>query len=163
MRIFKITKDIEVVCESQRTRSGFRHLATLMRNGIEQETGKCIYQNRTWESYEFQSVLNDVVRKAFKNKLISEEEKKACEEFIEGDQTDWSGFKAVSMVAKLGEVFCDNQKDKNDWKERMIKAGFENKGLAMPDDWNELDEDTKQKRLNSVIEVMSNVPQGDKE
>lgn len=163
MRIFKITKEIEIVCNSISTSYGFKHLATLFRDGSEIQDGKCTYQNRTWERYEFQSVLNDVVRKAFKNKLISEEEKKACDEFIEGDQTDWSDFKAVSMVAKLGEVLCDNQKDKNDWKERMIKAGFENKGLIMPDDWNELDEDTKQKRLNGVLEVISNAPQGDKE
>jgi len=154
MRIFKITKDIEVVCESQKTRNGFRHLATLLRNGIEKETGKCCYLNRTWEKYEFQSVLSDVVRKAFKNNIISEEEAKLCEDFIEGDQTDWSDFKAVNMVAKMGEVLCDNQKDKNDWKARMIKAGLENKGLIMPDDWDELDEDTKTTRLDAVLGVL---------
>ena len=127
MRIFKITKDIEVVCRSESTRSGFRHLATMMRNGIEIQDGKRTYQNRTWERYEFQSVLHEVVEKAHKNKLISDSEKEACIEFIKGDQTDWSEFKTIKMVASLGEVFCDNQKDKNDWKARMLKAGLENK------------------------------------
>ena len=154
MRIFKITKEIEVVCESQRTRSGFRHLATLMRNGIEEETDKCCYQNRTWERYEFQSVLYSIVRKALKNKKISEEEEKSCKEFIEGDQTDWSNFKTTSAIAQLGELMCDNQKDKNDWKARMLKAGLENKGLTMPDDWDELDEDTKTARLDAVLGVL---------
>lgn len=154
MRTFKITEDIEVVCESQRTRSGFRHLATLLINGIEREKDKACYLNRTWERYQFQTVLSGVVSKAFRNKIISEEQKKVCDEFVDGDHTDWSDFKAVSMVAKIGDLFCDNQKDKNDWKARMLKAGFENKGLQIPDDWDELDENTKQARLNAVIEVM---------
>lgn len=154
MKIFKITEHIEVVCNSERTRYGFRHLATMCRDGAEIQDGKCTYQNRTWERYEFQSVLNDVVNKAFKNKLISEEEQKTCKEFIDGDQTDWSAFKTTSMVAKLGDLFCDNQKDRNDWKARMLKAGFENKGLELPEDWDTLDEDTKQARLDGVIKIM---------
>ena len=152
MRIFKITKEIEVVCNSESTRYGFRHLATMCRDGIEIQDGKCTYQNRTWESFEFQSVLFDVVRKAFKNKLISEEEEKACDHFIREDQTDWSGFKTTSAVAKMGELFCDNQKDKNDWKKRMLSAGIQ--GLSIPEDWDTLDEDTKTARLDAVINEM---------
>jgi len=152
MRIFKITKEIEVVCRSESTRYGFRHLATLLRDNQEVQDGKCTYQNRTWERYEFQSVLNDVVNKAFKNKLISEEELKLCNEFIDGDQTDWSGFKTVSTIAKMGELFADTQKEKNDWKARMLKAGIQ--GLDIPEDWDELDEDEKERRLNGVIEIM---------
>lgn len=158
MRIFKITKEIEVVCKSEKTRSGFRHLATLFKDGQEVQDGKCVYYNRTWEKFEFQSVLYNVVEKAVKNKLLSEEEEKLCKEFIEGDQTDWSGFKATAMIAQLGEVFADTKKEKNDWKTRMLKAGLENKGLQIPDDWDELDEDEKERRLNGAIKIM-----GDKE
>ena len=154
MRIFKINEKIEIVCESQKTRSGFRHLATLLFNGIEQEKAKCCYLNRTWERYEFQTVLIEVGNKAFKNKIISEEQRKEICEFSEKDHTDWSDFKAVSMVAKVGDILCENQKDKNDWKARMLKAGFENKGLIMPDDWETLDENTKGERLNAVIKLL---------
>ena len=156
MKIFKISPEIEVVCESEHTRSGFRHLATLMIDGTERETGKCTYQNRTWESYEFQSVLFEVTNKAFKNKILTEEQKKACDEFIEGDHTDWSGFKTTSMVAKMGDLFCDTQKEKNDWKARMLKAGIQ--GLDIPEDWDELSEDEKGKRLDNVISLASDVP-----
>ncbi|MAH48581.1 hypothetical protein CMI37_22340 [Candidatus Pacearchaeota archaeon] len=149
MRIFKISKEIEVKCNSKSTSSGFRHLATLLRNGIEVADAKCTYQNRTWERYEFQSVLSEVVEKA----SLSEAENKLCRDFIEGDQTDWSGFKATAMVAKIGDILCDNQKDKNDWKARMLKAGLGNQGLVMPDDWDSLDEDTKQARLDSIIKM----------
>jgi len=154
MKIFKITKDIEVVCESEKTRNGFRHLATLMRNGNEEASGKCCYLNRTWEKYEFQSVLHKVVEN---DKCLSEEERKICKDFIEGDHTDWSDFKMVNQIAKLGEIFCDNQKDKNDWKVRMLKAGLGNKGLEMPEDWDSLDEDTKTARLDGIMKIMNEV------
>jgi len=155
MRSFKITDELEIVCRSESTRYGFRHLGTMLRNGSEIQEGKCTYQNRTWERYEFQSVLYDVVRKAHKNKLISDAEEKVCQEFIKGDHTDWSMFKATQMIAQMGELFCDNQKDKNDWKARMLKAGLGNKGLIMPEDWDTLDEDTKEARLNAVIQHMN--------
>ena len=151
MRIFKITENIEIVCESEKTRSGFRHLATLVITGAEQEKAKVCYQNRTWERYEFETVMQKLVNSS---KVLSEPEKKVCLAFIDGDHTDWSGFNTVEFVAKLGEIFCDNQKDKNDWKARMLKAGLENKGLVMPEDWDTLDEDTKQARLDAVIKVM---------
>ena len=153
MRIFKITDKIEVVCTSESTRYGFRHLATLLINGIETATAKCTYQNRTWEKYEFQSVLSSVIDKSD----LSDSDKKVCKKFIEGDQTDWSVFKSVEMVAKLGDVLCDTKKEKNDWKTRMIKAGLENQGLIIPDDWDSLDENTKEKRLNKLIELIGDV------
>jgi len=68
MEKFKISDRIEIICESQKTRYGFRHLATLFIDDNEREKSKCCYYNRTWESYEFQSVLFNVVDKAFKNK-----------------------------------------------------------------------------------------------
>ena len=151
MRTFRINEKIEIVCVSENTRSGFRHLATLLFNGVEQETEKCCYQNRTWERFEFQSVCKRLIEKSA---VLSEEDKKFCNDFMDGDRTDWSAFKTVSMVAELGNLFCDNQKDKNDWKARMLKAGFENKGLIMPDDWETLDEDTKTARLDTVIKMM---------
>ena len=44
-----------------------------------------------------------------------------------------------------------DKKEKNDWKARMLKSGFGNMGLEMPEDWNSLDEETKEARLNAVI------------
>jgi hypothetical protein len=62
--------------------------------------------------------------------------------------------KTISAVMALGEIFADNQKDKNDWKERMLRAGLEGQGLNMPDDWATLDEDERQRRLDGVIGVL---------
>lgn len=150
MRIFKITDKIELVCVSEKTRNGFRHLATLMINGREEGHAKCCYLNRTWERYEFQSVCQKLVEETTS---LSDEDKQMCKNWLEGDRTDWSGFKMVGQIAMLGEIFGSNQKEKNDWKTRMLKAGLGNSGLEMPEDWEQLDENTKEARLNAVIEL----------
>lgn len=54
----------------------------------------------------------------------------------------------------MGAVFCDNQKDTNTWKARMIKAGLEGRGLIMPDDLDSLPEDEKQRRLDGAIAAL---------
>jgi len=81
---------------------------------------------------------------------LTKEEKKREEIAPETDNS----LKTIAMVAKMGEIFGTNQKEKNDWKARMLKAGLENKGLIMPDDWNTLSEDEKEKRLNRAIEQL---------
>jgi len=154
MRIFKINPKIEIVCEWKKTRTAFKHEATLFKNGIEQIKSKICYINRTWERFEFQSVLIKIVNEAEKNKIISAKERQECIKYLEEDRTDWSDFKAVTQAVKIGEVLCNTQKDKNDWNMRMIKAGLEHKGLIIPEDWNKLDEDTKQKRLDGVIKLI---------
>jgi hypothetical protein len=64
MRSFTITDNLIAVCESENTRYGFRHLATLLRNGHEIGKAKACYYNRTWERYAYQSVLRHLVEKA---------------------------------------------------------------------------------------------------
>lgn len=61
MRSFTLNKDYQVVCESEATRSGFRHVATLLHHGNECEKTKICYLNRTWESFEFESVLLRII------------------------------------------------------------------------------------------------------
>lgn len=157
MRSFKINDKIEVVCEHKKTRTAFKHEATLLINGIEVDSTKICYLNRTWESYEFQSVLSKLIDKT---KSLTDDEKELCRIFIKQDHTDWSAFKMVGAIARVGDLICTNQKEKNDWKARMIKAGLGNKGLELPEDWETLNEDEKEKRLNLVIAEVSKV--GDK-
>jgi len=61
MRIFKLNEVYNVVCNFESTRSGFRHIAVLHKNGYELAKAKCTYLNRTWESYEFESVLQKII------------------------------------------------------------------------------------------------------
>ena len=66
MRLFNLSDSCTVVCESQNTRSGFRHVAVLLWNGEEIDRTKCLYQNRTWERFQYQSVLCRLIDKCFK-------------------------------------------------------------------------------------------------
>jgi len=62
-----------------------------------------------------------------------------------------SSLKTIALVASLGDIFGKNQKESNDWKARMLKAGLEGRGLIMPDDWDSLSEETKQARLDDAL------------
>lgn len=148
MRNFKITEKISILCEWKNTRNGFKHEATLLINGIERDKTKINYLNRTWERFQFETVAKKLIEKT---KELNEEEKKECLKFLKGDLTDWTDFKNTGLIAGLGEVFAENQKDKNDWKKRMLEAGLGNKGLSIPKDWESLNEEEKEKRLNLVI------------
>lgn len=61
MRIFNLNKVYNVVCNSQGTSYGFKHTATLHKNGFEIAKAKRCYYNRTWESFEYESILIDIV------------------------------------------------------------------------------------------------------
>jgi hypothetical protein len=71
MRIFKLNERLSIVCESQGTRYGFRHLANLFVGENDVDKAKCCYYNRTWERFEFQSVALLLVSKT--NKLTDQE------------------------------------------------------------------------------------------
>ena len=79
MRIFKLSDNIEVVCEFLPTSYGFRHIAHLMVNGNEVEKSKCCYYNRTWEKYEFETVMVNLI---YKSKRLDEYQKDRFLEII---------------------------------------------------------------------------------
>ena len=152
MQIFKINKNLDAVCEHQNTRNGFRHIGTLLRDGQEIGSAKCTYLNRTWERYQFESVLNRLLEESAPSLSAGE-----CLHFRRAIQAGdryraHRGLKTIAMVAKMGKLFhAGDQKASNDWKARMLKAGLENQGLIMPDDWESLSEDEKELRLNGAI------------
>jgi hypothetical protein len=80
------------------------------------------------------------------------DEEKAKAKSEEKEQAD-SMLKTTAMVAAMGEFFADTKKEKNDWKLRMLKAGLENRGFEVPEDWDKLSEEEKEARLNKVIAI----------
>ena len=63
-RIFKVNDKVEIGCESVGTRYGFRHDAWLFVNGEQVgDKAKCCYYNRTWESFEFETVVKKLLEK----------------------------------------------------------------------------------------------------
>jgi len=61
MRIFNLDKRFSVICDSKSTRSGFKHIASLTSGGYSVCDTKICYTNRTWESFEYESVLKKIV------------------------------------------------------------------------------------------------------
>jgi hypothetical protein len=79
MKIFRMNNTYSIVCEVHNTSYGFKHTATLMQNGSEIDDAKSCYYNRTWENYQYQSVLlilldkttmlTDKEKRRFRNKV----------------------------------------------------------------------------------------------
>ena len=61
MQIFNLDDDYKVVCNWQSRENGFSHIATLNKNGVPLYRTSVKYDNRTWESYEYKSILKKVV------------------------------------------------------------------------------------------------------
>jgi hypothetical protein len=154
MTSFKINENLSAVCEWKKTRNGFKHEATLLRGGQKIGKAKSCYLNRTWEAYEFQSVLRGLKEKTAGS--LSEKELADFDEAIEnGGKGDRQALKMLAGIAKLGEIFSQDKKGANDWKARMLKAGLGGKGLEMPEDWDDLSEETKEARLNGAIGILA--------
>lgn len=123
-----------------------RHIKEfLLQNGFKAENARQILKD-----YGLQAHEKDKKKKA---------EKKAVKAKFVDDGTnplrDRSDFNMVGMAMAMGDVFGQNQKEKNAWKLRMAKAGLESKGLDIPDDWDTLSEDEKERRLKLVEGVMN--------
>jgi len=149
-KLFEVKKGVSIQARYEKTRSGFRHLAVLYIDGVEVDNAKATYQNRTWESYEFESVIMDLVNNT---DSLTEKEKKAFKDKQSGKEKAEveQKFKTIGAIAQMGEIFGETKKEKNDWKKRMLKAGLPQ--LDVPDDWDSLSEKEKEKRLNNVIAV----------
>jgi hypothetical protein len=154
MKTFRINDKLFIVCKYGKTSNGFKHTASLFENGLITHTSKVCYLNRTWESFDFETVLRHLLTKF---KVLPEDQIKKFLDHCRKDDLDEINkqFGFITNIAKMGELLTNNQKEANDWKTRMLKAGLENKGLIMPENWNELSENEKENRLNKVINELS--------
>lgn len=154
MKSFRIDDRKEIICEWKKTRTAFKHEATLLVDGREVDKTKICYQNRTRESYEYESVIEKLLSKS--NILTAEEKAEFLKQNKDGQYRQINdNFKTIGLVAKLGEVFGNTPKEKNDWKKRMLNAGLGNQGLSFPDDFDQLDEAEKERRLNGAIQELN--------
>lgn len=156
-KYFKVNRNLFARCWTENTRYGFRHLAELVYKNEKLEQTKACYYNRTWECFTYESVLRGLHNKAKENKSLTPRLLRLFDKFIKnGGRAEAkqikSQMKTTAMVASLGAIFGNNQKESNDWKARMIKAGMP--GLEMPKDWDTLSEDEKQTRLDKIIKEM---------
>lgn len=91
-----------LVCETWNNRNGWGHKVTLYRNDVTFETCKVRYYNRTWERYQYQRAIKQVIRNvidkltelaktAFKKlhgyKVITQKRALEFVEYLKQDQT----------------------------------------------------------------------------
>ena len=73
MTTFELKKGTNIEAWHEDTRSGFRHIAVLRIDWAEVDRTKATYLNRTWERFEFESV---VVKLINETRHLTEQEKK---------------------------------------------------------------------------------------
>lgn len=148
---FVIDDDVTILCRAEKTRNGFRHVAEFYRQGQLVGSAKESYLNRTWEKYDFETVILKLLGKVGVTGVEKDATMARVEKQALGRVDDM--YRSVAMVASMGEIFGQTEKEKNDWKLRMIKAGM-GTGFIEPSDWDSLSEIEKGRRLDKVIEYM---------
>ena len=150
---FPINDNYSIVCKWIKTSYGFKHEAELKDQYFQTiEKSKVTYYNRTWECFEYESVISQLLKKS---KLFTENDRKNLLEMYRNNEMEEINkkFAFIGTIAKMGNILIDNETDRNNWKKRMLQAGLPE--LDIPADWNELSEEEKAKRLDNVIAEMT--------
>jgi hypothetical protein len=159
MKTYNFGEGYQVNCRSERTRYGFRHLCELTKDyNVLAETKACYY-NRTWEAYEFQSVIHKAIGIAFgaegRKKNTPEQNamiKGYCDEIdarARGEEA--KRFDPVKMVCAVGALLTDNPEERANWDKRMLSTV---PGIDFPDDFDQLPAEEKQRRLDAAKGVL---------
>jgi len=79
MREFKLNRDIKVYCENYQTSCTWGHKGFIEVKGIETNKAKIRYINRTWEKFEYQSLIYELVNNC---NVITDKQKLKLKEVI---------------------------------------------------------------------------------
>ena len=77
MRSFKLNKNYSIDCDFKDTEEGFKHIGNLFYKGKEVYNTYINYLNRTWECYEYQSIILKIID----NYFIGKQRKQFITEF----------------------------------------------------------------------------------
>lgn len=149
MTIFQLDEQYAIVAEWKKTRVAFKHTATLLRNGSQVGETKICYQNRTWECYEYESVIEKLLDQHFtgeqKTKYLAVCKAKALGEVD-------AKFGVVRGLVALGELLGSTPAEKNALKKRALSTV---PGIEFPDDFDALPAEEQARRLNGAAKVLT--------
>lgn len=100
------TESLRIICNTYNTRNGYAHEVSVYGAGSEVWEAKKNYQGRTWESFEYESVIRKVAQKL--PKQYESELLKYCDDREEKERIEcekWS-----KNFAKLHNGLTDSQK-----------------------------------------------------
>jgi len=152
---FNLGKGFTATCWWEDTRYGFRHLCVLYKDGRSMATEKACYYNRTWECYEFQSVISRAVEKI--KDYLKPSEYKALRYYIDHQREEeekekvLGKFSGLAAITKMAAIMAPDQKAANESRRRILEA---TPGISFPDDWDTLPEEEKTRRLDAVENEM---------
>lgn len=161
MKCYEFGEGYKVMCRSENTRYGFRHLCELTRDYNVLAKTKACYYNRTWESYEFQSVIHQAISAAFDNRTRSQQKKgeapnplikQYCDEIdarARGEET--KRFDPVKAICAVGALLTDTPEERAKWDKRMLSTI---PGIDFPEDFDSLPVEEQQKRLDAAKGVL---------
>lgn len=152
MQTFKLNNKIEIDCQSKSNRKGFQHVATLKLNGYEVLTTRTQYYNRTWERYQYESILRQLADRIEYKKILTKNELSLFRRFIKNPQRvedDLKPLKRLGALTALSGIFGGTLKEKNDRKVRILKNQL-GESFMLPDNWDDLSEEEKAKRLEGA-------------
>lgn len=109
-------KEIEFRCYTTDTRSGFCHTAHLMGWEYDITDTKASYYNRTWERFEYESVLKRAIEK-----LPAEIRQQVYDQIIDGKAAEEE--KKADEMVKSFEALHAGLSDEN--KARLANSGIE--------------------------------------
>ncbi len=161
MKTYNFGEGYQVICRSERTRYGFRHLCELTKDYNVLAKTKACYYNRTWEAYEFQSVIHSAINAAFDNRTRAQQKKgmepdPRIKQFHDEVDNIALGreskrFDSLKMVCAVGALLTSNPEERAKWDKRMLSTI---PGIDFPDDFDQLPVEEQQKRLDAAKGVL---------
>lgn len=149
METYTINDNLRIEAWYYETQRNWGHKARAIYNGREVAEVKIVYQNRTWESYKYQTVMEKLISAMDECKTIPLIDRIQASRMIKvGDGREMAGLRKMGALAIMGGIIGGN-----DTKAKIIASI---PGIIMPDDFKDLPEATKSERLDGVINMIMN-------
>ena len=137
-----------IKCWTTDQRDGFTHYAQIWRDGESISSARVKYYNRTWEAFEYESVINNAIDKAPKE-LQAE-----LTAGLTGKPEQAGSEQALGAILALGDIVSKSEAERNSWRLRMLLATY-GEALQVPDDWEKLPEAIKTERLDKIEQIIT--------
>lgn len=148
MEKYIINKDLYFEAWSWQRSGRWGHKARAVYQNRVTEEVSITYQNRTWEAYKFQSVMEKLIDHLDAVNYVPLADRIEASKVIKkGDQREMKGLQKIGALAMLGGIIGGNTT-----KQRIIASI---PGVIMPDGFEELGEEEKSRRLDGAINILT--------